>query len=138
MTLDIMGVKARQDPANFLQSIKRFGFDKPADFFNRIGEVSHKAVFSWQDVLQQTLERGYMRKGMSQAEATERAAKTFMDYRTPSRVMDQRWMGQALQGQGRQPLWLSSRHLFVPSRGEGLWPNRQIPGAARWRRRRFH
>ncbi len=40
-----------------------------------------------------------MRKGLSQAEATETAAKTFMNYRTPARVMDQRWMGQALQGQ---------------------------------------
>lgn len=99
MTLDIMGIKARQDPKNFLQYIKRFGFDNPKDFFERMSEVSHKAVFSWQDVLQQTLERGYMRQGMSQAEATEKAAKTFMNYRTPSRVMDQRWMGQALQGQ---------------------------------------
>lgn len=99
MTMDIMGVKARQDPKGFLQYIKKFGFDSPKDFFSRMSEVSHKAVFSWQDVLQQTLERGYMRKGLSQAEATEKAAKTFMNYRTPSRVMDQRWMGQALQGQ---------------------------------------
>lgn len=99
MTMDVMGVKARQDPKNFLQFIKRFGFDTPKAFFDRMGEVSHKAVFSWQDVLQQTLERGYMRQGLTQAQATEKAAKTFMNYRTPSRVGDQRWMGQALQGQ---------------------------------------
>lgn len=99
MTTDIMGVKARQDPKGFLQFAKEFGYDDPKEFLSRVSEVSHKAVFSWQDVLQQTLERGYMRQGLSQAEATEKAAKTFMDYRTPARVMDQRWMGQALQGQ---------------------------------------
>lgn len=99
MTLDVMGVKARQDPQGFLQFIKQWGYDNPKDFLARTAEVSHKAVFSWQDVLQQTLERGYMRQGLTRAQATEKAAKTFMNYRTPARVADQRWIGQALQGQ---------------------------------------
>lgn len=99
MTLDVMGVKARQDPQGMAQFAKEFGFNKPADLTKRVSEISHKAVFSWQDVLQQTLERGYMRKGMTRAQATEEAAKTFMNYRTPARIADQRWMGKALQGQ---------------------------------------
>lgn len=103
MTLDVMGVKMRQDPKAFAQFAKRYGFNKAADFYQYISRLSHKATFSWQDVLQQTLERGYRRQGLTQAQATEKAAKTFMNYRTPARVGDQRWIGQALQGQA----WLN-------------------------------
>jgi hypothetical protein len=103
MTLDLMGVKMRQDPRGFAQFAKEFGFDDPAKFYSYVSKMSHKATFSWQDVLQQTLERGYQRKGLSRAQATEKIAKTFMDYRSPARVGDKRWMGKALQGQA----WLN-------------------------------
>jgi hypothetical protein len=101
--LDIMGVKMRQDPQGFTQWAKQFGFNQASDFYQYVSKMSHKATFAWQDVLQQTLERGYMRQGLSQAQATEKIAKTFMNYRTPARVADQRWVGQALQGQA----WLN-------------------------------
>lgn len=99
MMRQAMDVKARQNPVGFAQWAKRFSFDKPVDFLKYTGNLGHKITFSVQDVLQQTLERGYMRKGMTQAEATEEAAKVFTNYRTPARVANQRWIGQALQGQ---------------------------------------
>lgn len=114
--LDIMGVKMRQDPQNFAQWAKRFGFDAPKDFYSYVSKMSHKATFSWQDILQQTLERGYTRQGLSRAQATEKSAKTFMDYRSPARVGDQRWIGQALQGQA----WLNFPK-YAYGRASGLY-----------------
>lgn len=102
-TMHAMGEVIHRNPVEFGKLARDLFADEasgPMDaLVKRMAEVSHKAVFQWQDILQLTLQKGLERKGLSTAQATEQIAKTFPPYRTPSRVADQRWLGQALQSQ---------------------------------------
>lgn len=95
--LNAMQYRAEQDPKGFAAFAKAFGM-KPIELIKRVGELSHDATFSFQDMLQQTLERGLARKGIGQAEATEQIAKTLPSYRTPARVAGSRVLGKAMKG----------------------------------------
>lgn len=102
-TMQAMGESIKRNPKEFGAIARElFGDTSSApmqELVKRMAEVSHKAVFQFQDVLQMTLQKGLERKGKTTAEATEQIAKTFPNYRTPARVADQRWLGQALRSQ---------------------------------------
>lgn len=95
--LKAMGERARSDPRGFTEFAKKFGM-APIDLIKRVGQISHDATFGVQDILQQTLERGMARKGISRAAATEDIARTLPNYRTPARLFGDRTLGKAMKG----------------------------------------
>ena len=104
-TLDVMGIIMRRNPLAFRQVTKELlgdqysGGDPIQQFWKMTAEASRNAIYSYQDVLQLALQKSYERGGLTRAQAVEKIARTFPDERTPARVGDQRWIGQALQGQ---------------------------------------
>lgn len=101
--LDAMQGRLQKDPQGFAEFAKAFakdnsGISSPQDIIKRVGELSHDATFTIQDILQQTLERGMARKGVGQAQATEDIARTLPNYRIPSRVAGSRTLGKAAKG----------------------------------------
>lgn len=91
-----MGEHARQDPKGFAEFAKVYGM-KPVELLKRVGQWSHKLTFDFGDILQQTLIRDEMDKGLSLPEATEKVGKTFVNYRVPTRVLGDRNLGKAMQ-----------------------------------------
>lgn len=97
---DLLGAvtaRAKDDPRGFTEFAKAFGM-KPLDLIKKISQLSHDATFSFQDMLQQTLERGLARKGVGQGAATEQIARTLPNYRTGARILGSRVLGKAMKG----------------------------------------
>ena len=95
--LKSVAMRAAEDPKGFAAFASKFG-KTPTELIKKIGQLSHDATFGLQDVLQQTLERGYARKGVGRATTTEQIAKTLPSYRTPARIAGSRLLGKAMKG----------------------------------------
>lgn len=83
-----------EDPKTFAQMMKAFGVKmNPAEAYKRITSASHRMMWAMGDIMMLQRQLELEAKGLPVREAIRKAEETIPNYRVPSQILGQRWMG---------------------------------------------
>lgn len=84
-----------EDPKTFAAMMKAFGLKmNPAEAYKRITQASHRMMWAMGDIMMLQRQLELEAKGLPIREAIRKAEEMIPNYRVPSQILSQRWLGQ--------------------------------------------